>query len=64
MTSDADRVGQIPHKCVSVRCLLCNGRDYDSTGRGETMAPFIPLMYRKAAEKCQYHLPVVKLVLF
>lgn len=64
MTSDADRVGKLPHECVSAHRLLCNGVDYDSTGQEESAAPFLPLMYRKDAEKCQCHLPAVKLVLF
>lgn len=64
VTSDADRVGKLPHECVNVHRLLCNGVDYDSTGQEESAAPFLPLMYHKAAEKCQCHLPAVKLVLF
>lgn len=64
MTSDADRVGKLPHECVSVCRLLCNGADYDRPAREESVARFPALMYRKAAEKCQRHLPAVKSVLF
>lgn len=62
-TSDADRVGKLPHGRASPR-LLCNSADYDRTGPEESAARFPTLMYRKAAGKCQRHLPAVKSVLF